>query len=363
MVNASTKLLRALLKRGDYLERFSTDELAVLIPILEQAHSEVLGRVAARDKGDYRKWLADEAARINDIYQAAVSEMKQTCFDELEPLAQDEAAYIEDTMRAIYVGVSFTAPGATALWASIQALPAASGSTLSQLFDALGVSCSADVVQALQVGMAAGETTDQLVQRLRGTVVKRATWRKDADGVRRYHPGTYEGGVMTGSTRDAELLARTATAHVAGEAREAFYADNDDLIESYQCIETLDTRTCLICGMMDGIVVKKGEPRKTLEHFDCRRVWLPVLKPFRDLGIDADLPASTRASMDGQVADSETWADMVAKADPARRVAMLGKSRAALYKQGVGLDQMIKDGKLVPLKDLKAPKSEKKGAA
>ena len=153
--------------------------------------------------------------------------------------------------------------------------------------------------------------------------------------------------------------------HVGNQAREAVYEKNQDVMKGYQYVATLDLHTCPVCGMMDGLVVGPDEQRIPLpQHSSCRCLWVPVLKSWQELGYNAaDLPPSTRASMDGQVSEFETYRDWLDKASDPRRIEALGKSRALLYKQGVGLDQMIKDGKLVPLKDLKAPKSEKKGAA
>lgn len=120
---------------------------------------------------------------------------------------------------------------------------------------------------------------------------------------------------------------------------------------------------CPMCGLEDGRIYGPDEPRPQLPaHPGCRGLYTPILKSFRELGFDAaELPPSTRASMDGQVAEYETYKDWLAKTTDARRIEALGPGRAALYKQGLGLDEMVKDGKLVPLKDLRAP--AKKGRA
>ena len=316
-------------------------------------------------KTDYDAWLAEEAANISEIYQAAAARMAGQAMPELERLAGDEAAWVKGESERIMVGVSFATPAAGTLWSSITALPAAEGSTLGQLFEALHISAASDAIAAIQSGMAQGETVQQLTRRLRGDVVKRATWSRDKDGVRRYHPGVYEGGAMTGSTRDAEMLARTAVMHVGSRARESFYDANADIIKGYQYCATLDTRTCLICALDDGRVFAKDEPRPTLpRHFDDRCLYVPITKSFRELGIDMDeLPPSTRASMDGQVAETETYSKRLAKASPDRRVEMLGPSRAKLYERGLPLEGMVKDGAVVPLKDLRMPKDKAKGAA
>ncbi len=355
-MNASTLLLTALLERGDYLERLTQEQTRELLGILETAHDEVLGKIAKTGGEWTREWLADVAADIDSIYAAAVKKAYGAASSDLKALAANETVWLEGELGKVAAGVSITAPSAGALWASIAALPAASGSTLAQLFDALGVNSRHAVVDAIRLGMAEGETVDQLTRRLRGTVIKRASWRK-VDGKRTYIPGQYEGGAIENiTTRQAQALARTAVMHVGNQAREALYQENADIIKGYQRVETLDGDTCLVCGADDGHVYTPDEARPALpEHPNCRGLYVPVLKSFRELGLDVDeFPASTRASMDGQVAESETYTDRLAKMDAATRRSVLGPGRADLYERGVSLKDMVSNGKLVPLKDIRS---------
>lgn len=361
-MNASTRLLKALLARGDYLERLTQSQTRQLLGVLEAAHDEILGKIAKTGGAWTREWLAEVAADIDSIYAAAVKKAYGIVSSDLEALAASEAEFLEGELGKVVAGVSITVPASAALLASIAALPAASGSTLAQLFDALGINSRQAVVDAIRVGMAEGETVDQLTRRLRGSVVRRASWRT-VNGKRTYIPGQYEGGVIEDiTTRQARTLARTAVMHVGNQAREALYRENADIIKGYQRVETLDGDTCLVCGADDGHVYKPDEARPELpEHPNCRGIWCPVLKSFRELGLDVDeFPESTRASMDGQVAESETYADRLAKMDAETRRSVLGPGRAALYERGMPITGMVAGGKVIPLDELTRAK---KGAA
>jgi SPP1 gp7 family putative phage head morphogenesis protein len=365
-MNASTTILRALLDRGDYFESLSHDELLKILPVLERAHNEVLGMIAKTGGKWTQAWREDMAGELDDIYKAACAKAYAAVKGDLQAQAAEEAAFIQDTAAAVIAGVSLTAPAPSLLKAIVNLPTSIGGSTLEQLFDALAINSREAVYDAIGQGMLAGDTVDAMTRRLRGEVVKRASWRKDEDGVRRYHPGVYQGGAIEDvSTRQAESLARTAVMHVGNQARDTFYKANEDIIKGYQYVATLDLRTCLVCGLDDSKVFGLDEPRPQLpRHIGDRCLYIPVLKSFRDIGIDADqLPPSTRASMDGQVAESETWVDRVAKMNDAQLKDALGPGRAALYKQGVKLDDMVKDGDVVPLKELAKPKSNKESAA
>lgn len=78
-----------------------------------------------------------------------------------------------------------------------------------------------------------------------------------------------------------------------------------------------------------------------------------MLKSWKELGIDADeLEPSTRASIDGQVAETTTFTDRLKSASKAQRVEMLGKARAQLYEQGVPLSAMVEGGKALTLAEI-----------
>ena len=84
-----------------------------------------------------------------------------------------------------------------------------------------------------------------------------------------------EGVVMGEGYR--KLVKRVMTAADAGFSK------------GYKRVETLDNRTCRICALADGTVYGKNEKRPELPaHPNCRGVWLPLLKSFREIGLNID---------------------------------------------------------------------------
>ena len=83
------------------------------------------------------------------------------------------------------------------------------------------------------------------------------------------------------------------------------------------------------------------------------------MKSWRELGIDAnELPEGTRASMDGQVAESVTYEEKLRKMTPKQQDEALGVGKAQLFRDGMTLREMVQDGKELPLKDLGKAKKE-----
>ena len=89
--------------------------------------------------------------------------------------------------------------------------------------------------------------------------------------------------------REATTLVRTYVQSANTGAQEAVYEQNEGIIKGYKRVETLDNRTCRICALADGTVYGKNEKRPELPaHPNCRGVYVPILKIFRELGLNID---------------------------------------------------------------------------
>lgn len=203
-------------------------------------------------------------------------------------------------------------------------------------------------------GVALGETNDDLVARVRGK------------------PG--QPGIMDIAENSATRLVRTSVQAAANSGREAMYQKNDDLITSLQWHATLDTRTSIWCITRDGHTYSntpehfsKDNGPAWLEgpgklHWNCRSTSVPVLKSWRDLGIDADeIPQSTRASMDGQVPAQQSFEAWLKKQSAARQDTVLGAGKAALWRSGkIGFrDLLDQSGRPLTTEQLRAKAARK----
>lgn len=146
--------------------------------------------------------------------------------------------------------------------------------------------------------------------------------------------------------RNAQALVRTSVITTNNAAHMALYEANADVLKGVQWSATLDTRTCQECGALDGQTWEMGDkhPMPSL-HFGCRCTLLPVTKSFEELtgikGLD-DIPESTRASMNGQVASSMTYLDWLGRQDAATKADILGPGRARLLEAGkISLSDLV----------------------
>lgn len=203
------------------------------------------------------------------------------------------------------------------------------GRLLSEWAQSLEAERAARIRDAIRIGYVESQTISQIVQRVRGTRAK-----------------GYSDGIIEIDRRNAEAVVRTAVSHTAGVVRDRFLEANDDLVKAVVWTATLDSRTTHICRLRDGKQYTNighrpighsypwlGGPGRA--HWRCRSVGVPVLKSFRELGLDiAELAPGTRASMDGQVPAETTYGQWLRRQSAARQDEVLGPTRGALLRRG-----------------------------
>lgn len=206
----------------------------------------------------------------------------------------------------------------------------------------------------MRKGVALGETNADLIARIRGTSAQR--------------------GLMDISRASAERLVRSSVQTAANTAREAVYADNSDLIASLMWHATLDTRTSIWCITRDGHHYANDDDHKPKDggppwlqgpgklHWGCRSTSVPILKSWRDLGIDEDeVPDTTRVSMDGQVAADTSFESWLKKQSQTRQDTVLGAGKADLWRNGkiTFRDLLDQNGRPLTTEDLRAKAARK----
>jgi hypothetical protein len=111
-----------------------------------------------------------------------------------------------------------------------------------------------------------------------------------------------------------------------------------------------------ICQSRDGTIYPVDSGPRPPAHFRCRSATTPILKSWKELGIDLEeAPSGTRASMDGQVPEAETYQTWLKKKSAAFQDEVLGPSRGKLFREGMPLDRFVdQSGKEYTLKQLRS---------
>ena len=204
--------------------------------------------------------------------------------------------------------------------------------------------------QQVRLGVGAGETTDQIVSRIRGAATGKVRV-VDIDGEKVIVQQRI-GGIMSVSKRDAEALVRTSIQTVSNAVRDETIDANQDIVRARMAVATLDLRTTDLCKSRDGALwgldgkplsespVKIDYPGPPPWHFNCRTTIVPITKSWKELGgklkdgAEEKISDRERASMDGQVPAKLTYEQWLKTKPKSVQVEVLGPGRWQLWNDG-----------------------------
>lgn len=169
------------------------------------------------------------------------------------------------------------------------------------------------VTGAIRQGFYEGQTTAEIMRRIRGT---------KAAG--------YRDGILNTSRREAETIVRTAVQHASSEARFATLDANEDVLEGYRWVSTLDGKTSTQCRSLDNQVFRMNQGPRPPVHYRCRSTVIAEVRPEYKLYDDA----GTRASQDGPVSGDLSYYDWLKDQPEAFQDEVLGLDRAILFRRG-----------------------------
>ncbi len=178
-------------------------------------------------------------------------------------------------------------------------------------------------------------------------------------------------GFMEVARSNARALVHSSVMTAANSARMAVYAKNAEHADGVRWLSTLDSHTCLRCGVLDGAAWDfAGKPILGSKiafmglpplHWNCRCVVTPIPKSLDSIlgttGIDALAESlSRRASKDGPVAGNTTFAAFLSRQSPQFIAETLGTKRAELFIAGkLTLQDLVNgSGRPLTLKELAA---------
>lgn len=310
-----------------------------VVELLKQADKELAAELAQIEPGLSTQELDARLQGIRQINSEIWDEVRRELANDLPELAEYEANHQEQVIRdTIPIEFNFVTPTPELLTAAVESKPF-EGKLLAEWVDKLDEDSYTRIRDAVRMGMVEGESYAQITRRVLGTRALK-----------------YQDGVTALNARQAQALVSTAVAHTANEARETFYGANDDLLKGVQWVSTLDARTTPVCQARDGTVYPLDSGPRPPAHMRCRSATVPVLKSWKELGIDLeDAPPGTRASMDGQVAETETYQTWLKKKPAWFQDDVLGPARGKLFREGMELDRFVdQTGKEYTLKQLKS---------
>lgn len=350
------KLQSRAIKHAIYLERYkATVENEIVGYLNEEVFPDVLAKLQARleriasrgiDSGfhttkRYLQMIADLGSTLQD----GGDELRKRLTELMRELAKIEARWQEAVLTQTVPSEAqvYVLPEEAVNLRIVQQVVSQpiQGKVMAEWWDELANDTQKRLTTQIGLGLSQGETADQIVRRVRGT---------QAAG--------YRDGALQATRQQAAAIVRTVSGHVTTQAREATYEEMEDVLEGVQWVATLDTKTCPVCGPLDGKVFPVKEGPRPPAHWNCRCTTAPVTKSLEAIlgkkKAKESVSESTRASMDGQVPESVTYSDWIEDQDAATQDEVFGPGRARLLRAGKisPKDLVTRTGKLRTLEDL-----------
>lgn len=348
----NTLLAERAIQHAVYLERLKNGEVKKVLrllgnEVLPDVQSKLTARLAKASKVGFdtgprtTERLREMVDQTGAELRAGMSYVSGEVSKSLGDIAEYEAEFQAEAIRsAAPFELDLVTPDPAKLRSLIESRPL-EGKTTEEWFGGLADSAQTRINKQLMLGVATGETVDQMSRRITGTKAM-----------------NYKDGVFNATKREAESIVRTGVNQASTTARETTYEENDEVISGVQIVATLDNRTTMICMAQDGKVYPVNEGPRPPFHWGCRTTTVPVLKSWEELGLGdklQDVPDTTRASMDGEVPAKQTYGEWLKDKPDEFQDDVLGPARAELFRSGeVPIEGFVNDqGRTLTLAELK----------
>lgn len=308
-------ILGAITRHQVYVGRYSTSVANRMIKLLNRVDTDLLLAIAAAIEKSPESFsaqrldrlLASERALLAELYKQVDKELAE----DLKTFAAHEAEFnvrlLNRAAVAANVAVSLSAVDGATVYSAAMARPF-QGVLLREALSGVEAGVAKKVRDAIRMGIIEGRTTDQIVRTIRGT---------KANG--------YADGFLDWGRRSVDSVVRTAINHTSNVARQTVYEANDDILQGWMFVATLDSRTTITCASLSGKIYPIGKGPMPPRHYNCRSTSVPVLEGQTEF-------FGTRASKDGYVDANLSFSDWLRNQPKDVQDDILGPVRADLFR-------------------------------
>ena len=313
-------------------QRFATGQIDDVLPILRQLSKDLQARILTAQT-DFQVYRLERLLRdVNQIVIESNAAIQRQLILNLTDFAQYEAEFTHKLLSQV-VNVELTLPAPE----QIAGVVTQASTRLVSGKDILTLSLPQMLEQFSRA------KAQQIGQIIRAGFIEGATQQQMASQVKR----------LVSNTVASQLgsLIRTASNHIATQARKRTYQENRDVIDREEWVSTLDNRTSLTCQGLDGKIWPVGEGIYPPAHFGCRSVRVPKVKELYQL----DIRGNERASMFGPVSAQRTYGGWLKDQSKEFQDEVLGPERAKLFRTGkISIDRFTDDfGRIYTLEELR----------
>ena len=332
-MDVNERLRDDLIRHAIYADRYADAQLREILTVLRSVVKELEYRIAIEPNVVTLAWLKQNKAWIEQQAGIFTAQLEKGLKQSIKDLITHEGElFTKDMYNAIRLKANYTIPAPEVIERAIFAMPVDSGHLFDELMKRYDQLTKDYFISEIRAGIVSGEGTKEMVHRLSGDT-----------------------SLLSIQAASAERMVRAVVMHTMNTARMELYKANSNIIKAVQYVATLDTKTCPVCGTLDGKVWDLDEQHPTPPmHYNCRCVIAPITKSWRELGIDKDeIPPTVRSSMNGYVPETIDYKEWLAKQSEKTQAEILGPTRLKMYKQGLSIEKMVRNGKTLTIEELR----------
>lgn len=325
MLSVNDWLLAENIRHALGLERYGNGVVYRVIGKLNEADKRLYTELVQALEGTGSSFkierLESLLGSVRAANAAAFEQAGRELTESLKSFVEYELSY-QRQMLSTAIPVSFASISPTQVFAAAYAQPfrvSKNGAVpMAQYLTGLTDARVKAVRDAVSLGFLEGQTTDQIVRKIKGTKAS-----------------NYADGLMERSRRDIEGMVRTALNHTANVAQQKTFEANSDVMKGWMFHATMDGRTSITCASLNGKVYPIGKGPIPPLHINCRSAATPITKSFKEMGIDLPeivMVGKTRATMDGQIPAETTFTDWLKSKPAGFQDEVLGVTRGKLFR-------------------------------
>ena len=229
------------------LSRFDALTRRQVLGQLRTMQEDIVGQLSNVDFSSVAKKVRLEGLlqQVDGIVKGSYSDINRHMLGEMTDLANLEQSFQAAKMNQLF-GVDIISASLTPQTLRAVAKDSAIfGAPAKEWWGRQSNAMRGRFSDQMRQGFLLGETTQDLVRRVRGSAT--GTFHAVEIGGRVRSVPTFSGGIMDVTTREANALVRTSINSVSNEARLATYMANTDVIGNILAQVTLDAKTSSIC--------------------------------------------------------------------------------------------------------------------
>lgn len=308
-------LISAFISHQVWLQRNASHEVNELLPFIEDMRKAVKKEVLQfGDDSRTRQRLEKLLKDLDKILSGYTNGWQETLTADMQQLSEYETSWTVKTLAA-NIDTEFVTPAPEQVWSATKWAPLALSDKPADLFGMLAGWAETEVnrlVTGVKMGFVQGKTTNQIVREVVGP-----------------------GGLADIGQRNAAAVVRTALNHVSTQAKNVTYEKNKDIVEGYELVVTLDSRTSAICRSWPPNKVYRLDDEYQPQppfHVACRTTTAPVISSDFDF-LDRGAKRAAKGADGGtQVAADMSYYDFFARQPAWWQDKAIGPVRGAIFR-------------------------------